>query len=311
VLAEVLQWRISAPVHALAKAARMVSERKDYAVRVEVRARDELGVLAEAFNAMLAQIQQRDAALLTMNEELEQRVQERTAELRAANRELEAFSYSVSHDLRAPLRAISGFSRILLEDYAPQLPDEAQHYLQIVDNSGQHLGQLIDDLLTFSRLGRQELTKQLVATADLVRRVLEELYAEQASRQVKITLGDLPPCWAEPTLLKQVFVNLLNNAFKYSRTREVAHIEVGYRESNGEHIYFVKDNGVGFDMQYANKLFGVFQRLHRADEYEGTGVGLAIVQRVVQRHGGRVWAEAAIDQGAMFCFTLAGGPPHA
>jgi signal transduction histidine kinase len=310
-LAEVLQWRISAPVLALAYTAKMVSERQDYTVRAAVLARDELGLLAEAFNAMLTQIQERDAALLKMNEELEQRVQERTAELRAANRELEAFSYSVSHDLRAPLRAISGFSHILLEDYAPQLPDEARQYLHIVESSGQHMGRLIDDLLTFSRLGRQELTKKPVATADLVRQVLKDLYVEQTGRQVEITLGNLPPCQAAPALLKQVFVNLLSNALKYSRRREVAHIEVGCQESNGERIYFVKDNGAGFDMQYANKLFGVFQRLHRAEEYEGTGVGLAIVQRIVHRHGGRVWAEAAVDHGATFYFTLEGDPPHA
>jgi light-regulated signal transduction histidine kinase (bacteriophytochrome) len=289
----------------------MVSERKDYAVRAVVHTRDELGLLAEALNVMLTQIQERDAALLKMNEELEQRVQERTAELRTANRELEAFSYSVSHDLRAPLRAITGFSRILLEDYTSQLPNEAQHYLHIVDNSAQQMGQLIDDLLTFSRLGRLELTKQPVATVNLVRQVVEDLHAELAGRQVEVKLGDLPPCWAEPTLLKQVFVNLLSNALKYSRRREVAHIEVGCRENDGERVYFVKDNGVGFDMQYAHKLFGVFQRLHRADEYEGTGVGLAIVHRIIYRHGGCVWAEAAVDQGATFYFTLEGGTSRA
>jgi signal transduction histidine kinase len=310
-LAEVLQRRISAPVLALAQAAKMISERKDYTVRAAVRARDELGLLAETFNAMLTHIQERDAALRHMNEDLEQRVQARTAELRAANQELEAFSYSVSHDLRAPLRAISGFSRILLEDYAPRLPDEAQQHLQIVDKNGRHMGQLIDALLTFSRLSRQELTKQPVATADLVRQVLEDLHAEQAGRQVEITLDDLPPCYAERTLLRQVFVNLVSNALKYSRQRAVAHIQIGCRAHNGERIYFVKDNGVGFDMQYVNKLFGVFQRLHRAEDYEGTGVGLAIVQRIVHRHGGRVWAEAAVDRGATFYFTLEGGSPHA
>jgi signal transduction histidine kinase len=310
-LAEVLQWRISAPVLALASTAKMVSDRQDYAVRAEVHAHDELGVLAEAFNTMLTQIEERDVALLKINQELEQRVQERTSELQAAIRELEAFSYSVSHDLRAPLRSIAGFSRILLEDYQPQLPAEAQQYLQIVDTSAKQMGQLIDDLLTFSRLSRTELKRQRVDPTDLVRRGLEELYAERAGRQVEINIADLPLCWAEPTLLKQVFVNLLSNALKYSRQREVVHIEVGCWERNGEYGYFVQDNGVGFDMQYANKLFGVFQRLHRAEEYEGTGVGLAIVQRIVHRHGGRVWAEAAIGQGATFWFTLGGGPPHA
>jgi signal transduction histidine kinase len=310
-LAEVLQWRISAPILALANTARMVSERKDYTVRAEVYARDELGLLAEAFNAMLTQIHDRDAALLHMNEELEERVQERTAELRTANRELEAFTYSVSHDLRAPLRAITGFARILLEDHAPQLPDDAQHSLHIVDNSAQQMGRLIDDLLAFSRLGRLDLIKRPVVPTDLVRQVLEDLQAERAGRQVEVDLGDLAPCWAEPTLLKQVFVNLLSNALKYSRRRPVAHIEVGCQENGDAHIYFVKDNGVGFDMQYVHKLFGVFQRLHRAEEYEGTGVGLAIVQRIVHRHGGSIWAEGAVDQGATFYFTLEGGSPHA
>jgi light-regulated signal transduction histidine kinase (bacteriophytochrome) len=295
----------------LANVAKVVSDRKDYTVRAARYTQDELGLLAEAFNDMLTQIQARDAALLHMNEELEQRVLDRTAELRAANQELEAFSYSISHDLRAPLRSITGFSHILLEDYAPQLPDEAQHYLNIVDNSAQQMGQLIDDLLTFSRLGRGELTKQLVPPADLVRQVIEELHAERVGRQVEIKLGDLPPCFGERTMLKQIFVNLLGNALKYSRQRDVAQIEVGCQEDAGEQVYFVKDNGAGFDMQYAHKLFGVFQRLHRAEEYEGTGVGLAIVQRIVHRHGGRVWAEAAVDQGATFYFTLGGGHHNA
>jgi signal transduction histidine kinase len=310
-LAEVLQQRISTPILQLANVAKVVSDRKDYTVRAARYTQDELGLLAEAFNDMLTQIQARDAALLHMNEELEQRVLDRTAELRAANQELEAFSYSISHDLRAPLRSITGFSHILLEDYAPQLPDEAQHYLNIVDNSAQQMGQLIDDLLTFSRLGRGELTKQLVPPADLVRQVIEELHAERVGRQVEIKLGDLPPCFGERTMLKQIFVNLLGNALKYSRQRDVAQIEVGCQEDAGEQVYFVKDNGAGFDMQYAHKLFGVFQRLHRAEEYEGTGVGLAIVQRIVHRHGGRVWAEAAVDQGATFYFTLGGGHHNA
>ncbi|MGH8010272.1 MAG: sensor histidine kinase, partial [Candidatus Binatia bacterium] len=239
-----------------------------------------------------------------LNAELEQHVIERTAQLETANKELEAFSYSVSHDLRAPLRAMDGFSRILLEDYAPQLTSDAARYLQMVRESAQRMGSLIDDLLTFSRLGRQPLTKQPVAPADLVRQTLTELRVEQENRRVEINLGELPLCQADPALLKQVFVNLLTNALKFTRRRELACIEIGCQQLNGDQIYFVKDNGVGFDMQYVHKLFGVFQRLHRIEDYEGTGVGLAIVQRILHRHGGRVWAEAAIDEGATFYFTV-------
>ena len=236
--------------------------------------------------------------------DLEQRVIERTAQLAAANRELEAFSYSVSHDLRTPLRAIDGFSRILLEDHAAQLDVDAQRYLNIVRSSSQQMGKLIDDLLTFSRLSRQALNKQRVDVVDLVQQVVRELEPERADRQVEIVLGELPACEADRSLLKQVYVNLLSNAIKFTRKRASARIEVGCYLQGNEPVYFVKDNGVGFEMQYMGKLFGVFQRLHRADEYEGTGVGLANVQRIINRHGGRVWAESQVDQGAAFYFTL-------
>ncbi|HKA55667.1 MAG TPA: ATP-binding protein [Candidatus Binatia bacterium] len=239
-----------------------------------------------------------------LNAELEQRVIERTAQLEAANKELEAFSYSVSHDLRAPLRAVDGFSRILLEEYASHLVPTAQRYLQLVRGNVRQMGQLIDDLLAFSRLSRQPLRKQTVAPAALVRRVLADLHAEQAGRRVEIVMGELPPCQADPALLRQVLVNLLANALKFTRRQGRARIEIGCQKSDGKWVYFVKDNGVGFDMRYAHKLFGVFQRLHRAEEYEGTGVGLAIVQRILHRHGGRAWAEAAVDRGATFYFTL-------
>jgi signal transduction histidine kinase len=229
---------------------------------------------------------------------------ERSLEVEAANKELEAFSYSVSHDLRAPLRAVDGFSRILLEEHASQLSEEGRGFLSRVRDNAVNMGRLIDDLLAFSRLSRQPLKKQNVVTADLARQVLNELKQEQNGRRVDVSVADLPQCNGDPKLLKQVFVNLLSNAFKYTRKREIARIEVGCANINGETAYFVKDNGAGFNMKYADKLFGVFQRLHRSEEYEGTGVGLAIVQRVIQRHGGRVWAEAAIDKGASFYFTL-------
>jgi signal transduction histidine kinase len=245
------------------------------------------------------------------NSQLEDKVREvteRTRELEAANRELDAFSYTISHDLRAPLRAVNGFTSILFEDYADALPPEATRYLKRVKEGGDHMGHLVDDLLAFSRLGRQALRTQRVSIKGLVERALEELSPALNGRQVEVTVGELPDCECDPTLIGQVFVNLLSNAFKYSRQREHARIEVGALDSkDGEGpVYFVRDNGAGFDMEYAGKLFGVFQRLHRAEDYEGTGVGLAIVQRVVQRHGGRIWAEAKVDEGATFYFTLKG-----
>jgi signal transduction histidine kinase len=236
-------------------------------------------------------------------------VTERTHQLEAANHELEAFSYSVSHDLRAPLRAISGFTAILLEDYSSALPEEGLGYLDRVKQNGDHMGHLIDDLLDFSRLGRQALRVQRVRTRAVVDRALAQLAPVIAGHQVELVVGDLPDCDSDPDLLEQVFVNLLSNAFKYSGKREGARVEVGARadDSSAGPVYFVKDNGAGFDMRYVEKLFGVFQRLHRREDYEGTGVGLAIVQRIVARHGGRVWAEAKVNQGATFYFTLSKG----
>ena len=244
--------------------------------------------------------QQAEEAIRTLNEALEQRV----AELKAANQELAAFSYSIAHDLRAPLRAMNSFSRILLEDYAPQLDAEAQSYLQRVSANALRMGRLIDDLLAFGQLSHKPLRKRLVAPVDLVREVLEDLRPEYAHRQVELVIRDLPACQADPALLKQVWANLVGNALKFTRERPVARIEVGAHEQAGERVYFVRDNGVGFEMQYADRLFGVFQRLHSAEDYEGTGVGLALTQRIVHRHGGRIWTEAEVDQGATFFFTL-------
>jgi len=240
------------------------------------------------------------------NAELEQRVRERTAELEAANRDLESFCSSVSHDLRAPLRHIDGFSSLLIENYASQMPAEAQRLLKFVSSSAQRMGQLIDDLLHFSRLGRQQLSKQPINISGLVHDVLEELRKELGGRSVELLVGELPDTVGDSSLLKQVFINLLSNACKFTRAKEKAIIEVGWRQQGDEEVYFVKDNGAGFDMKNADKLFGVFQRLHRQEEFEGTGVGLSIVQRIVHRHGGRIWAEAGLDKGAAFYFTLPG-----
>jgi len=258
----------------------------------------------------IAECRRAEAEVHRLNTELEQRVQDRTAELQAANKELEAFSYSVSHDLRSPLRAIAGFSRIIQDEYVENVPAEAARMLKIIETTISQMGRQIDDLLAFSRLGRQALSVRNVAPAGLVREVVEQVQAaERGGRRVDVSIGELAECKADPSLLRHVYVNLISNAFKYSRGRDPATIEIGCHpgETAAERVYFVKDNGSGFDMRYAGKLFGVFQRLHRDEEYEGTGVGLAIVQRIVNRHGGRVWAEAAVDRGATFYFTLRGG----
>lgn len=242
--------------------------------------------------------------LRARNAELETRVRERTAELEAANKDLESFSYSVSHDLRAPLRHIGGFSQILLEKYASQMPAEARLLLERVAFSTNEMSQLVGDLLRLSRLGREPLSKRPVDIAALAREVITELEKDKGDRSVEVQIGALPVSAADYALLKQVFVNLLSNAFKFTRQKEKARIEIGFQEQNGERVYFVRDNGAGFDMKYADKLFGVFQRLHRAQDFEGTGVGLTIVQRIVQRHGGRVWAESEPEKGATFYFSL-------
>lgn len=231
-------------------------------------------------------------------------LERQVGELEGVNKELESFSYSVSHDLRAPLRAVDGFSRILAEDYDAKLDDEGRRLIGVIQENTRRMGQLIDDLLAFSRLGRQGIATAPIDMRELVQGVVTELTQHVDAGRIDVRIGDLAPVEGDRSMLRQVFVNLIANALKFSSTRPKSVVEIGHEAREREHVYYVRDNGVGFDMQYANKLFGVFQRLHRQQDFEGTGVGLAIVQRVVHRHGGKVWAESKPDAGAVFSFSL-------
>jgi len=266
-----------------------------------------IGNILQVFAARASAELQRKAAneaLYELNQTLESRVKQRTAQLESANKELESFSYSVSHDLRAPLRAIDGFSRILQEDYCDRLDGEAPRYLKIVRDNAKRMGELIDDLLNLSRWNRKELLRRPILMNNFIKQTLIGFQSEINERQIKLVIADLPNCEADNSLLTQVWINLISNAIKYTGKTANPRIEIGYQIIDEQGVYFIRDNGAGFDMQYADKLFGVFQRMHLERDFEGTGIGLAIVQRIIQRHGGRVWANAEINQGATFYFTI-------
>lgn len=309
---------ITRPMSAVTSVARRVMEQRDFSLRAPKTSNDEVGLLVDAFNGMLDELGRRadrleqsvreqeraEEGLRTLNAELEDRVEARTSQLEAANRELESFSYSVSHDLRAPLRAIAGFSNLLWEDHKERLDEEAQRKIGIIRGQADRMGMLIDDLLRFSRLGRKALDPVPVDMAELARAIFERLDRDGATGQPEFRVGKLPPVVADRSLMEQVWVNLLSNAIKFSSKTEAPVVEVGAIVEEKENVYYVRDNGAGFDPRYRNKLFGVFQRLHDEAEFPGTGVGLALVHRIVARHGGRVWADSRPGDGATFHFSL-------
>jgi signal transduction histidine kinase len=305
-LSRIFQKRISQPILVLAETAQAISERQDYSVRVTKVSNDELGSLTDAFNQMLVQIQKQNLEIVSFNQQLEQKVMERTNELEVSNKELESFTYSVSHDLRAPLRAVHSYSKILEEDYIEKLDDEGKQTIKVILRNSKKMGELIDDLLAFSRLGRKEVNSKDIHMDSLVRGVTNEFLSSTSenNNNVEMKIQTLPAASGDQALIKQVWVNLVSNAFKYSSKQEKIAIEIGSYPKGDQNVYYVKDNGVGFDMQYYDKLFGVFQRLHSQEDFEGTGVGLAITQRIVQKHHGEIWAESKLNEGTTFYFSL-------
>ncbi len=317
-LSRILQGTISEPILALAETAKAVSTRQDYSVRAPKLGADELGTLTDSFNQMLGRIAQQNDELQRYAADLERRVEERThelqerndalrrnaAELLAANTELDAFAYSVSHDLRAPLRSIDGFSQILLEDYSGTLDAAGRESLQRVRAASQRMGTLIDDLLKLARVTRVEIRTEDVDLSGMAREIAAELQRATPERLVEFAIAPGLSARGDARLLRVALDNLLRNSWKYTAKQAQPRIEFASIAANGERAFMVRDNGAGFDMQYADKLFGVFQRLHSPAEFEGTGVGLATVRRIITRHGGRIWAEGVVDRGATFYFTL-------
>ena len=324
-LSSKIQRPISEPILHLAQTTKIISEEKNYTIRVEKQSNDEVGILIDGFNEMLAQIQVRDEELEGHRDSLEEQVDMRTAELskanqeleqavvelkmakevaEAANEELKAFAYSIAHELRSPLRSMDGFSQALLEDYADKVDEDGVDYLQRVRAASQRMAQLVDDLLTLSRLTRREIRREKLDLSQLAQTIAAELQQQALVREVEFVIEKGVVATGDAYMLQVALENLLGNAWKYTSQHPHAKIDFGVTPHNGETAYFVRDDGVGFDMDYIDKLFGIFQRLHAMTEFEGTGTGLAIVERIIKRHGGRVWAEGAVEQGATFYFTL-------
>jgi light-regulated signal transduction histidine kinase (bacteriophytochrome) len=303
VLVAVISARITRPLQALTDASEAIAA-GEYSKRVATSRRDEIGRLGQAFNAMAERVQRSHDDLEARVSARTSELQERVEEIAQTNEELESFSYSVSHDLRSPLRHITGFVSLLENSASARLGPEEQRYLQTIRDSASRMGRLIDDLLTFSRMARTTMDRRLVSLSQLAESARREVATEAGERRVTWNIDALPEVEADPTMLHLALVNLFSNAVKYTGPRPHARIDVGTSPGERETVVFVRDNGVGFDPRYADKLFGVFQRLHRADEFEGTGIGLANVRRIVHRHGGRVWAEGEPDRGATFFFSL-------
>ncbi|HEY0962610.1 MAG TPA: ATP-binding protein [Pseudomonadales bacterium] len=320
-----LQSLITKPLLSIVGTARDVVATREYTRRAEKLSEDETGTLVDAFNDMLAEIESRRqamenanrqleaeiakhaqarATIMQLNEELENKVQERTQQLQSTNHELESFCYSVSHDLRGPLRSISGFTQALREELPAELPGDANRYLERVMAAARRMSQLIDDLLNLSRVSRGELVRNHVDLTALAREVVHDLQARDPDYRPDVSVWQGMRAEADPKLVRIVFENLLGNAWKFSAKKDKPRIVVGVMKDGAREVYFVRDNGAGFDMKYAGKLFGAFQRLHGMNEFPGTGIGLATVQRIINRHGGRIWFDSAPDSGASFYFTL-------
>jgi hypothetical protein len=311
VLPEVLRTKVSVFVETFKKTEqlkRQAERLREAHEQLEQRVKERTAQLAIANQSLQAEVAERqriEEKIRRINGELEQRVFDRTAELALANEELEAFSYSVAHDLQAPLRNIESYAQMLEEDFpAGGMPPTARQYLQRIRARSKHLAQLVTDLLNLSRLGKKGLNREMVEMAKVVDDTVASVAGDIAQRRIEWQIGELGSIFCDPNLVKQVFANLLSNAIKFSQPREEARIEIGRTESQGDVAFFVRDNGVGFDMRYADKLFGVFQRLHPSGTFDGTGVGLATSARIIRKHGGRIWAEAEEDKGATFYFTL-------
>lgn len=320
-LSRPLRRAVARPLQAIIAVAREVTEKRNFALRADKLSDDEIGQLAEAFNTMLAEIGRAtgelrgevaervraEGEIRRLNAELEARVKERTAQLEYSNGELEAFCHTVSHDLRGPLRSIDGFSQALLEDFPQDAPEEAKRYIARIRAATLRMSQLIEDLLNLSRVSRAELRREDVDVGEIARQVVAELQAREPQREVQVGVWDGMHARADARLLRAALENLIGNAWKFTSKAARPGIEVGRMREGERRIFFVRDNGAGFDMAYADKLFSAFQRLHGANEFAGTGIGLATVKRIIQRHGGDIWADAEPGKGAVFYFSLEPG----